>query len=486
MSQRRAQAALLIVVVASCGKRISVPPSPEEASPICVSPTEFGAVVDDGKDDRAAVQQAFEVAASRRLDVCLPAGDLHVGRVPGRISSLITPMQGIRIRGMGTRSRFVMLGKPDDEHSRDWWVIQVTGTGHRLQDFAMDGSARDVTDEQTHLIQVRGPARDIQLERLRLAIPVQSISKGGDCIRLLGDPGEEVQNVRIANVVGEVCARSFIAFQRLVSNVTVDHVTSREVGGQAIDMEPSGDAIRDVTIRNSMFRRGSIARGQTTVALAGSRIHSENLVLEHSVVEGGIQVFRVRNALIRHNYIHGSLRGLGLIKVQAASERVQIEHNVIQRTGESGGGVELFSHNGGWPRDVGIRGNVIIMAGSGFPIHGEPVQALDVSNNSIVCQAPGFAAVFLRGVVVSIDRARVHRNTISGRCVAAVRIAQHHTNTTGAIVVEANVIDGVQAGVIFENGEPSVKPRIDGNRFKGLRSTDHVRGAPLGYEGTNM
>jgi hypothetical protein len=39
--------------------------------------------------------------------------------------------------------------------------------------------------------------------------------------------------------------------------------------------------------------------------------------------------------------------------------------------------------------------------------------------------------------------------------------------------------------VVFENGEPNVKPRIDRNVFKGVHRNDHVRGAALGYVGAN-
>ncbi|MBA3818754.1 MAG: right-handed parallel beta-helix repeat-containing protein [Deltaproteobacteria bacterium] len=455
----------------------------------CLSPLSYGAVVNDGRDDRAAIQSAIDAASTAGIDVCLPRGDLHVGRREGAISSLQLAGTKTSIRGEGDRSRLVMLDQPSDNDDRDWWVLEVTGTKHVVADFSMEGTARGVTNEQTHLIQVLGPAREITLERLTLALPVQTISKGGDCIRMLGEPDARVEGVTISDVRGESCARSFIAFQRFVSKVLIDRVRSVEIGGGAIDMEPTGDgAIHDVTIRRSDFRRGSVARGGWTIALAGSQtVHSEQLVLEDCVIEAGIWVYRVKGATIQYNKLHGGPQDRGMIKVVKDSEHVLIENNLIERDGDAGNGVEISSHNGKWPRDIVIRNNEIVLRTDGAPIHGEPVEGIEIVDNTITCTAPsGRPAVYLRGVATPISKAHVRSNAIRGHCSEAVRIVQHGEHVTGSTVVEDNVVEGTKFGVIFENGGPGVKPVIDRNVFKGVSGRDQVVGSERhGFAGRN-
>src|SRR5688572_18663194 len=125
---------LLIACAIACGSKNTKTQQQQSAPRDCLSPVAYGAVVDDGKDDRRAVQDAIDDAANRNSDVCLPDGRLDISRVPGKISSLITPRgAAITIRGTGPKSMLAMLGQKGDEHHRDWWLIQVTGEGHTLR-----------------------------------------------------------------------------------------------------------------------------------------------------------------------------------------------------------------------------------------------------------------------------------------------------------------------------------------------------------------
>src|SRR5688572_24250948 len=125
----------LVIALAACGGKKTSPashePTPRAAD--CISPLTFGAVSDDGIDDRDAIQAAIEQAEGRGGGtVCLPSGVLHVGRQTGKIPSLLFSKRGVTFVGEGARSRLVMLDKPDDVDGRDWWVIQLTGSDHVL------------------------------------------------------------------------------------------------------------------------------------------------------------------------------------------------------------------------------------------------------------------------------------------------------------------------------------------------------------------
>ena len=461
--------------------------SPATLSGECINPTKFGAIVDDGKDDREAIQAAVDAAGREHADVCLPSGTLHVSRNANDISSIVIAVEGVGIRGSGETSRLEMLAT-EAPASRDWWVIRVSGSRHTLQDFSISGTARGITNEQTHLIQVLGPANDVLLQRLQLSLPEQSTSRGGDCIRLLGEKTAPVHNVRIANVEGIACARSFIAFQRHVSDVIVEKVKSISIGGAAIDMEPTGDgAIRNVVIRTSEFRRGEVARGGWAISLAGNAIPSENLVLEDSMIEASVWVYNVHGATIRRNKIVGGMKDRGMVRITKDSQRIVVDHNVLLRNDSEGDGVEITSHNGAWPSTITIKNNEITLLRGGFPIHAEPVDGIDVVDNRVRC-APnsGAAAIYLRGVATSIRRPKIRNNHIRGNCAQAVRVARHGAKSTGDIVVEDNEVDGASEGVVFENGEPDVPPVVNRNVFRGVPNARRVLGAERkGFRGSN-
>ena len=476
-------------ILAGCGGK-----STPKHNPACFDPVAFGAVVDDGKDDRAALQAAIDAATASRADVCLPAGDLHVTRRPPpgarSIPSLVLAGTDTGIRGVGDRSRLVMLDQGAEKAMRDWWVLQISGSRHVLREFAMDGTSRGITNEQTHLIQILGPADDITIDRVRLTLPEQSISRGGDCIRMLGEATTPVHDVHIHDSRGEACARSFIAFQRYVSRVVIERVKTTAIGGGAIDMEPTGDgSIHSVVIRTSDLHRGPVARGGFTVALAGTNmIASRDVVLEDSTIEAGIWVYNVHGAQIRRNSIYGGVKDRGLIKVVKDSRDVVIEDNVLERSEIEGDGVEITGHNGKWPSNVVIRNNKIKLRAPGFPIRGESVEGIEVVGNRLTCNATTgrYAAVYLRGVVTPITRTRIRHNQIRGNCAEAVRIAQHANLVTGETVIEDNEVEGTEVGVTFENGAPSVRPVIDRNVFRGVAPAQRVMGTDRkGFAGSN-
>ena len=460
----------------------------------CIDPTSYGAVVDDGRDDRVAVQAAIDVARRTARPVCLPVGDLHIARKPGRgrgvVASLIIDGDGVELRGKGPRSRLVMLAGPDVERPNAWWLLQVTGTRHTLANFALDGTARGRTHEQTHLVQVTGPASGIKLERLSLAIPKQPDNRGGDCIRLLGEHDARVDGVSIVGVRGESCARSFVAFQRAVSNVQIYDSSSVVVSDQVIDMEPSGrGAIRDIRIRDCDFQRGPGAEGNWALSLAGADDAAEDILVQSTTLDGGIFAYHVSHTTVRDCTITGGVTREALIHIVRGGEGVRILDNRLDRTGLPGDGIYLGHHHTSWPTDVILRGNHIRLRGDGIPIHGEPVVGIDIDGNTIDCAGPTpnrNAAVTLRGNTAPISRVRVRGNAIRGSCAGAVRIASYRQNVTGSAIVKDNVVEGASYGVQFDGAEPTTQPVVDDNVFDGVPPARQVTGLRAGgFTGQN-
>ena len=460
----------------------------------CIDPTSYGAVVDDGKDDRVAVQAALDAARRSARPVCLPIGDLHIARKPGRgravVASLIVDGDGLELRGRGPKSRLVMLAGPELERPNAWWLLQVTGTRHTLANFALDGSSRGRTHEQTHLVQVLGPASGIQIERLSLTIPKQPDNRGGDCIRLLGEQDARVDGVSIVGVRGESCARSFIAFQRAVSNVQIYDSTSVVVSDQVIDMEPSGrGAIHNVRIRDCNFQRGPGAEGNWALSLAGADDSAEDILVQSTTLDGGIFAYNVSHTTVRDCTITGGVTREALIHIVRGGEGVRILDNRLDRTGLPGDGIYLGHHHTTWPTDVILRGNHIRLRGDGIPIHGEPVVGIDIDGNTIDCAGPTpnrAAAVTLRGNTAPISRVRVRGNSIRGNCAGAVRISSYRENVTGSAIVKDNVVEGASYGVQFDGAEPTTPPVVDDNVFDGVPPARQVTGLRAGgFTGQN-
>ena len=88
----------------------------------CVDPRDFGAVVNDGIDDMAAIQAAIDAALASSRPVCLPTGTLHITKRPGtglaNIASLTVSGDGLTIYGQGDYSRISLLGGA----AGDWWL----------------------------------------------------------------------------------------------------------------------------------------------------------------------------------------------------------------------------------------------------------------------------------------------------------------------------------------------------------------------------
>jgi hypothetical protein len=245
MTHHRVASAVLLSLLVIAGAAAQVEPG------ACTRAEDFGAVPNDGIDDRDVLQAAIDAAQAGPHCLQLGAGTFHVTRrqTPGTnsIASLrITGTLALRGQGEGVTT-VAMLGPGTCSgcsgfpNPTDWHLLAVTGgTGVSVSGLTLDGSARTNTNEQTHLLQLNGPTQDVLVEHVTFRLPVIGPSSGGDCIRLLGTSTLWVRNTIIRNVTGVDCDRSFVGVQRGVDGLVVESSESMKVGDQAIDFEPSG------------------------------------------------------------------------------------------------------------------------------------------------------------------------------------------------------------------------------------------------------
>ncbi|HWM87744.1 MAG TPA: hypothetical protein VNO33_17945, partial [Kofleriaceae bacterium] len=236
----------------------------------------FGALPDDGTDDRDGLQAAVQSACDAGGGIVrLRAGLYELGPNPllgaTNIESVSVRCSNVRITGEGLST---VLQATGDGGGGDWNLIQIRTSPSNaapvrnveIDHMLLSGAGAWNTDEQTHLIQIgSGPVEGVSLHHLWFYHPVREkqalgagSERGGDCIRIVGGPGKPVRFTQITDSQFLNCDRSSIGFQREAYDTIVDSNIFMLVGDQHIDQEPSGaGALGRFVITNNLFLFGS-------------------------------------------------------------------------------------------------------------------------------------------------------------------------------------------------------------------------------------
>lgn len=269
----------------------------------CTRPV--GAIPDDGLDDRVALQAAIDAATSSTGPGCLdlPEGVYHASASAQGYASLIVRAPLV-MRGPGTLAMLGPARTGDSGKPGDWVLLEVQGNDVTIEGVSFDGSARTITGEQTHLLQIKGPSSHVTVRSGRFNLP-PGLTEAGDCIRLMGEFHERVRDVVLTDLYMPACFRSGVALQRGVENVTIYMLETVWVGDQAIDVEPTGNAafgcapiVSGLSIYNSVLRR-SVDRG-ITVAIAGDQCATtDDVKIKNTIIEdGGIDLIDVGKVIL--------------------------------------------------------------------------------------------------------------------------------------------------------------------------------------------
>lgn len=381
---------LALLLAAGCASQPATLTRALHAEPECVRADDHGAVADDGQDDLIALRAALRAAEEGSRRVCLGEGTYHVTRDPRPnkqwIASLIA--SGIKLAGAGRdRTTISMLG--GIVNRRDWRIYDCSGVGCEVRDIAFDGSDRCpgwqegaalCTGDQTHLVQINGPASDYVIERVRVTLPPLPYgSSGGDCIRLIGRFDAWVTNGVIRDVVGPNCDRSFIGVQRAVDGLLIEDVQSDIVGDQAVDLEPTGetsfdgqDIVRNVIIRRAVLRRGPDAQGPYAIGVNGGGSSTiAHLRIEDSVIEdGGLFVSDVSDmSLVRLRLRNRATRAEPTLLAQKRVQLQLIDTTLERLPGSPPGSVlRVNEHSGNEPERVVMLGGAVVQGAEGVPI----------------------------------------------------------------------------------------------------------------------
>lgn len=383
----------------------------------CVDPAVFGGMPDDGVSDTQAIQQAIDKAIATRADVCLGPGVWNLERGAAIPSLSITGE--LTLRGDGPRTILRMTGS--GRHG-DWRAIQVRGPAHDvvIRDLVIDGLAAHDTEEQTHLVEVALGARYVTITNVRLGPmrrPDQKIGDGigGDCLRLIGNPGSNVSFVKVIESSFIDCDRSGIAVQRHVDHLEVRGVTIAGTGDTPIDFEPTGTepggAIEKVSIVDSTLDRPVTAQGDWAITLSGSDVLVASSVLRN----GGINAGNVAKLVLDDLLITGRSARISLFR---RGDGIDIANSVIAPSRDSKAEpVIRASHNHDFvPHDIRILRNTIYQPAAAPVIQLLSAHHVKIFDNELHYDAkdtrPAFVAA--EAILGDVDDLTIKRNTMLG------------------------------------------------------------------------
>jgi hypothetical protein len=404
----------------------------------CVNPVAYGAVADDGKPDNDALQQAVEAAEQQGhgAEVCIPDGTFDLGP-PTRLASVWIRKGDIAIHGNGEEA--TVLRMSGDGEGKTWYGLFLYGATHvELRDFTITATATTHTQEQTHLIQIGPTAVNIHVTGLRLG-PMRRADQaigdgaGGDCIRLLGEADQMVEQVTIDNDDFIGCDRSGVTVQRGVRGLVVAHDSFSLIGDTPIDFEPTATApIENIAMIDLAITRAPKAQGTWAITIAGYGMENPTrnvVVSDCDLVGGGIGLLNTKDVIIANNRI---THGTGTNNTIHAMRRVislLVKHNVIVRPADSPPGalVGMSHNNGGIPTDIHIIDNELTQATNAPLVDDVSAPSVEIRGNHMIYRGdkPSYA-VQVNAVADDVDDITVAGNTIEGAIAGVLRLAASH------------------------------------------------------------
>jgi hypothetical protein len=406
----------------------------------CFDPAAFGAVPDDGLDDRAPVQAAIDAAsAAGGGTVCLGSGRWRVSRAPigsyDRFAALSTHGAHVTITGTGPGSVLELAG---DQQAGAVAVLSLDpgASDIAVQRLTIDTSAATNTDEQTHAIAIGSgvcttangtcsmPVTDVTVRDVNFAHPPAPGARKGDCIRVLGNtPATAVKRVTISGGSFTSCARSGIGVQRNVFSLAVlgNHF-GEQIGDTAFDGEATGGDWDDgLRLEGNSF-------ADSTVTFSASLTSYRHATITGNTFGGkGISLYRTEDVVVADNTFDVTApSGAGVVDAQNVATGDKIAGNIIRRHGAPGPGVRITPHSGGFPAQVTVTGNTIAVDGNADAIYADSVHEIGVRDNDVTFTeaAPDGSGVALQGISGPIEDATITGNTVTGPgpYFAAVRL----------------------------------------------------------------
>jgi hypothetical protein len=409
----------------------------DELPVTCPSPRSFGAIPNDGIDDRAALQAALDSGCS---PIVLEAGVYNVHTPPPPRTLAILTMRGAtEIVGAGDATLIVFSG---DAGQRDWHGIALGNHAiiHRLK---LDTANLVNTEQQTHAIQGTGPLTGPLVENVTFNHPIRGLP-GGDCIQLVGRADGLITNPIIRNNNFAACDRSSIGMHSGVHGGQISNNSFPDTGDQDIDGEGTGDLDGVEIGPGNSFAVGPHAHSSLALHLDGAR----NMHIHDNTFNGrGLLLFNCSQCEVDHDTITQVMPGSTALQIEKDSAGVQVHDEHIRRAASAGAGsaLRVVPHGSGTPRTVAVTSSQIIQETAGSVVEAFGIVGLQFVDNVFTYSGPADQLFLIHAAGSSDIRSTkivIMGNTFDG----AAKAAAVHLSGSGSGIGTASLRDNTSAG----------------------------------------
>jgi len=444
----------------------------------CTSARSFGAIPDDGEDDRVALQAALDACAGAVVD--LEPGVYRVvtpARPAGRPLAMLSLPDGTSLEGRSAASTTIEFS--GDNGKLDWRGFQLaSGTALRRLKLVSSFVAGS-TVEQTHVARVDGPARGVHLQDVECTHP-QNGSKSGDCFQVVGYPPDQlVWDVEVDHVDVKNAGRSGVAIHSgLRGTLRPDgHWTSRihdnhfrDVSDQPVDGEGSG-GIDGLEIDHNVFDYPANIEGSASIQIQSS----SRVFIHDNVMNGrGVDLYGCGGCVLEHNRIDQTAPGFPAVQLRKQGSGVKFVDESYSRSQSSGtGAVVVVAQKLSAPDNVAFDHVTFVQRTPAPVISTIGIAGVDVLNSTLVYDGTGYMpgmrvdALSFSGSGASVNpsctdnqvpsdnpgvrttRIRVRDNAVFGPYRSVVVVSGSYCGT-GSLEVTRNVATGPLQGLRCE------------------------------------
>lgn len=384
----------------SCSKQSHDSKLTQTVLSACNTPRSFGAIPDDGIDDRIALQNS--------IDSCVGIVKLERGKYnivtpyprPAGMYAMLIGKTGTILEGQGEATVIEFSG---NNAGKDWRGFQLASSSEYKRFRMTSNFDTGTTVEQTHLMRADGPLRGIHISHLSCNHPAHG-AKSGDCIQFVGYPplsdgsnDKRIWDVEIDHVTFEHSDRSGISMHSGVHGTQLPdgHYTVRfhdntflDISDQSIDGEGSGD-IDMVEIDHNSFMVPSNLESAVAVQIQNSsRVHFHDNALNGR----GIDLYGCDNCLLSHNSCTQQIPGAPCVLLRKISRDVMISDEKYTREISAGSGpVMAIEQKLTAPERVTITDSFITQHSDGAALYTNGIVGLNVFDTSIVYDGTAFA-----------------------------------------------------------------------------------------------
>jgi hypothetical protein len=422
-----------------------------------------GASPDDGIDDRLAIQTALTTKGCALLgpgvyDIFTPL-PRPVGTNKYDMLSMGT---GRSLRGMGPATVLRFSG---DANAQDWHGIGIVGNEAEVSSLSFDTTQLLNTQEQTHVIQILGPAVRTRVSNSWFNHPSKVGMRSGDCIKIVGyDPTATGVDKRVSfEIHGNVftlCDRSGVAIHSGVSSGVLTGNLFLGTGDQDLDLEGGGGVIDDLVVNGNVFQR-SLNSG-LSVAIGAD--HTRRASFMGNVIHGGgMNTYNVDYLTVVGNAFEVPGSALDMVKSTTA---VTISGNVFNQT-DPAATIALIKgshHNSGSPGSVVFSNNVVkAVNATGSLVNIISAFDVTVSNNSFTWSPPtvpsGTSTLStIYGIIKNTDSILFANNVVRGPWSRVLTVSNSYEATYGggirSVTFSGNVMRGPLAGLFCSQSGP--------------------------------